>query len=89
MNLARISASGEITVPLEVMQKLKVKAGDNILFLQKQNGEIVVANASAAAIQQAQRAFDGVAEAIGVSDEDDVQALVDEVRYGNNTTDID
>ena len=42
-----------------------------------------------AAIQQAQNAFAGVAEAIGVSTEDDVQELVNEVRYGKGTTDID
>ena len=35
----------------------------------------------AAALHQAQIAFAGVADAIGVSNEDDVQALVDEVRY--------
>ena len=53
-----------------------------ILFLQNQNGEIVVSNASAAAIRKAQAAFDGAAETLGVSSEDDIQALVDEARYG-------
>ena len=43
----------------------------------------------AAALHQAQVAFAGVADAIGVSNEDDVQALVDEVRYGKAAADID
>ena len=73
MSLAGMSASGEITVPLP----------------QNQNGEIAAGNASAAAIRQAQSAFAGVADAIGVSNEDDVQALVNEVRYGNSAADID
>ena len=47
-----------------------------------QNGEIVVSNASDAAIRKAQAAFAGAADAPGVSGEDDIQALVDEVRYG-------
>ena len=51
------------------------------LFLQNQNGEIVVSNASATAIRKAQTAFVG-AEAMNVSGEDDIQALVEEVRYG-------
>ena len=38
--------------------------------------------ASAQAIRRAQTAFAGAAEAMGISGEDDVQALVDEVRYG-------
>ena len=50
MNLAKISANGQITVPVEIRRQLGLKSGDKILFLQKQNGEIVVSNASAAAI---------------------------------------
>ena len=82
MNLAKLSANGQITVPVEIRRKLGLKSGDKILFLQNQNGEIVVSNASAAAIRKAQTAFTGAAEAIGVSNEDDIQALVDKARYG-------
>ena len=72
----------QITVPVEIRRQLGLKSGDNILFLQKQNGESVVSNASAAAIQKAQAAFAGAADALGVSSEDDIQVLVDEARYG-------
>ena len=82
MNLAKISANGQITVPVEIRRQLGLKSGDKILFLQNQNGEIVVSNTSAAAIRKAQTAFVGAAEAMEVSSEDDIQALVDEVRYG-------
>lgn len=81
MNLAKISANGQITVPIEIRRQLGLKSGDKILFLQKQNGEIVVSNASADALRKAQNAFTGAAEALEVSSEDDIQALVDEVRY--------
>ena len=47
MNLAKISANGQITVPVEVRRQLGLKSGDKLLFLQKQNGEITVSNASA------------------------------------------
>lgn len=82
MNLAKISASGQITVPVEIRRQLGLKSGDKILFLQNQNGEIVISNASAAALRKAQTAFTGAAEAMRVSNEDDIQTLVDEVRYG-------
>lgn len=82
MNLAKLSANGQITVPVEVRRQLGLKSGDKVLFFQKQNGEIVISNASAAALRKAQAAFAGAAEALGVADEEDVQALVDEVRYG-------
>ncbi len=82
MNLAKISANGQITVPVEIRRRLGLKPGDKILFLQNQDGEIVLSNASAAAVRKAQIAFSGAAEVMGVSGEDDIQALVDEVRHG-------
>ena len=78
MNLAKISANGQITVPVEIRRLLGLKSGDKILFYQKQDGEVVVSNASAQAIRREQVAF---ADAIGVFSEDDVQTLVNEVRY--------
>ena len=84
MNLAKVSANGQITVPVEIRRLLGLKFGDKILFFQKQDGEVVVSNASAQAIRRAQAAFAGAAEAMGISSEDDVQALVDEVRYGKD-----
>lgn len=82
MNLAKISANGQITVPAEIRRLLGLKSGDKILFFQKPGGEVVIYNASAQAIYKAQKAFEGVAEQMGVYNEDDVQVLVDEVRYG-------
>lgn len=43
---------------------------------------MVIVNASAQALARAQDAFAGLAQKLGVKNEDDVQALVDEVRYG-------
>ncbi len=84
MNLAKVSANGQITLPVEIRRLLGLKTGDKVLFFQKQDGEIVLSNASAKAIRKAQAAFAGVAEDMGVLNEDDVQALVDEVRYGKD-----
>ena len=83
MNLAKISANGQITLPVEIRRLLGLKSGDKVLFFQKPSGEVVIDNASADALMKAQRAFEGVSEELGVQDEDDVQALVDEVRYGS------
>jgi AbrB family looped-hinge helix DNA binding protein len=83
MNLARVSANGQITVPVEIRRALKLREGDKILFFQRDNGDIVVNNSSAAAISRAQDAFEGAAKDFGVENEDDVQRMVDEYRYGN------
>lgn len=76
MNLAKISANGQITVPAEIRRLLELKSGDKILFYQKPTGEIIIENASTQAIYKAQKAFSGVAESLGVANEDDVQTLV-------------
>jgi antitoxin PrlF len=81
MNLAKVSANGQVTVPIEIRRRLKLKEGDKILFIERENGEIVINNASATAILKAQKAFEGVAGKAGIQDEEQVQALVDEVRY--------
>lgn len=82
MNLAKLSANGQITVPVEIRRHLGLKSGDKILFFQNKDGEIVLSNASAAAIRKAQAAFIDLADKLEVTNEDDVQVLVNEVRYG-------
>ena len=82
MNLAKVSANGQVTVPVEIRRKLDLKEGDKILFYERRDGEIVINNASATAIIKAQKAFNGAARDFGISSEEEVQYLVDEVRYG-------
>lgn len=81
MNLAKVSANGQVTVPVEIRRKLHLREGDKLLFVER-DGEIVINNASATAIVRAQEAFAGAAKAFGVSNADDVQNLVDALRYG-------
>lgn len=79
MRLAKVSANGRITVPAEIRRLLGLKSGDKILFFQNEYGEVVVKNASMQAICKAQAAFTDAGLDLS---EDDVQKLVDEVRYG-------
>lgn len=80
MNLAKLSANGQITVPVEVRRLLRLVPGDKVLFVERPNGEVVVVNAALSALAGAQDAFAGAAEDFGVRGEEDVQALVDELR---------
>jgi len=84
MNLAKVSANGQVTVPVEIRKKLQLKEGDKILFFERNNGEVLINNASTTAIINAQKAFKGVAKDFNVNSEDDVQLLIDEERYGSN-----
>ena len=83
MNIVELSENGQIFVPAEIQELLGVKFGDKLMFYQNISGEIVLESPSVAALAEVQGAMEGVAGRLGVYDEDDVQKLVDEVRYGD------
>jgi len=84
MNIVKLSTKGQITVPAEIRKLLSLHSGDKIMLYQNLAGEIVLDNASTNALNKVQNAMSGVAKRIGVCNEDDVQNLVDEVRYGEH-----
>ncbi|MDR0197597.1 MAG: AbrB/MazE/SpoVT family DNA-binding domain-containing protein [Oscillospiraceae bacterium] len=84
MNIAKISSQGQVTIPSNIRNFLGLKDGDRILFLQRENGEIIIDNASATAIDKAQSAFCGVADELGLPSEEEIQSWVDEARYGKD-----
>lgn len=44
MELAKLTSKGQITIPVEIRKKLKVKAGDKVVFYED-NGRIFIENA--------------------------------------------
>ncbi len=76
MNLAKVSSNGQITVPIEIRRKLKIKEGDKIIFLENTNGEIIVQNSSKLAIREAQTGLKDV----NISEADILQDVM-EFRY--------
>ena len=76
MNLARVSVNGQITVPIEIRKKLKVKDGDKLLFIENKNGEIIIQNSSIIAIKEAQKELKNV----DIS-EDEILNDIMELRY--------
>ncbi|MCL2633171.1 MAG: AbrB/MazE/SpoVT family DNA-binding domain-containing protein [Oscillospiraceae bacterium] len=90
MEVAKITSRGQITIPIDIRKKLGVREGDKVVFIEDA-GRIVVANATKIAFAQLREAFSGEAERLDLKDEQDVVALVDEVRgkmweerYANN-----
>ena len=79
MEVAKITARGQITIPIDIRKKLGVKDGDKVVFIEDQ-GRIVVANAAKIAFANLRMGFSGEAERLGLYEEKDVVALVDEVR---------
>lgn len=90
MELAKITAKGQITIPVEIRKMLNLKDGDKVVFM-AENGKVIMENSTKLAIREAQEVFAGLAEELGLKTEEDVVALVKEVRkemwekrYANN-----
>jgi len=79
MEVAKITTRGQVTIPIDIRRKLGVREGDKIVFVEDA-GRIVVANATKIAFAELRGAFAGEAERLGLKDEQDVVAMVDEVR---------
>ena len=79
MELAKITTKGQITIPIEIRRKLGVKEGDKVLFMEEA-GRIYLLNSSMEALREAQAAFEGEADRVGLKSEDDVVAMMREFR---------
>jgi AbrB family looped-hinge helix DNA binding protein len=79
MELAKITYNGQITLPVQIRKKLCLKDGDKILFMER-DGKIFVENPTKLAILEAQEAFAGLADELGLKTDEDVVSLCKEVR---------
>ena len=79
MEVAKITSRGQVTIPIDIRKKLGVKEGDKIIFVED-DSRIIIVNAAKVAFANMRAAFAGEAERIGLTSEQDVVALVDEVR---------
>ena len=79
MELAKITAKGQITIPVQIRKMLGVKDGDKVVFWNEGN-KIIIENSTRLAIREAQEAFTGLADELGLKTEEDVVKLCREVR---------
>jgi bifunctional DNA-binding transcriptional regulator/antitoxin component of YhaV-PrlF toxin-antitoxin module len=68
-----------MTMPISLRQKLGIKDGGKLAFIEE-NGKIIVANSTTLALLEAQKDFEGEAERLGLTDEQDVVDMVKEIR---------
>ena len=79
MELAKVTSKGQVTIPMNIREKLGIKEGSKILFLEEA-GRIYLANSSMEALKEAQTAFKGEAERLGLVTEEDILDMVKELR---------
>jgi antitoxin PrlF len=79
MELAKITSKGQITLPVSIRRALKLNDGDKVAFVEE-NGQYVLANPAMLALRQAQDAFAGFAEENDLKKDEDVVAMIKEIR---------
>ena len=79
MELAKITSKGQITIPVAIRKHLGVKEGDKVMFIQE-GDKVIMMNASIHALLTAQKEFQGIAEELGITNEQDVVNMVKELR---------
>lgn len=79
MELAKVTSKGQVTIPIEIRRKLGLKNEDKVLFMEKA-GRVYMMNSSMDALLEAQKAFEGEAERVGLKNDADVMAMIKEIR---------
>lgn len=76
---AKVMSKGQITLPKDLREKLNVSEGDRVVLIWDED-RVVMMNPALYAMRMLQRNLTGSAEELHLSDESDVQTLIDEVR---------
>ena len=76
---AKVMAKGQVTIPKDVRKVLGVASGDRVSFI-VEGGTVRIVNSAVYAMQILQGEMTGEAERAGLISDDDVMALVNELR---------
>lgn len=76
---AKVMAKGQVTIPKDVREVLGVTSGDRVSFIVEKN-TVRIVNSAVYAMQVLQQEMEKDAEQAGLHSEEDVMALVKELR---------
>jgi AbrB family looped-hinge helix DNA binding protein len=78
IEVSKISAKGQVTIPIELRKLLQLTEGSKVAFITDSNGRVYLANSSMIALKEVQTEFNGVAKDLGIADESQVAAFLKE-----------
>ena len=79
MDNAKVMSKGQITIPKDVRDALGVSSGDRVTFI-VEGPTVRMVNSAVYAMQMLQQDMAGEAARAGLTSEDDVNALIREMR---------
>ena len=78
---AKVMAKGQITLPKDIRERIGVGTGDRVALI-CDDDKVILMNAAVYAMRILQRGMAGEWEKAGINSDDDVMALVKEIRDG-------
>jgi AbrB family looped-hinge helix DNA binding protein len=79
MELAKITSKGQVTIPRDIRQKMNLKTGDKILFIEE-NEKFFIQNSNSVVLAEFQKAMKGAAKEAGFKNPDDVTDFIKQLR---------
>ena len=80
---AKVMSKGQVTIPKDIREVLGINSGDRVSFI-VEGGNVRIVNSAVYAMQVLQVEMQGEAERTGLTSEEDVMALVKELRDEDN-----
>lgn len=80
---AKVMAKGQITLPKDIRDALGVQTGDRVTLIRKDD-QVIMMNAAVYAMKMLQTAMAGEAEKAGIASDEDVSAMITEMRAEDN-----
>lgn len=75
---AKVMSKGQVTIPKDIREKLKINEGDQLVFVYD-NDKVIMMNSAIYAMKLMQEVMNGEAEKQGISEED-VSKIIREIR---------
>ena len=76
---AKVMSKGQITLPKDIREALKLGTGDRVTLI-CENDQVILMNSAVYAMNILQQGMKGEAEKAGLTDEEDIMGLVNDVR---------
>ena len=79
MELSKVSSKGQITIPIKIRKKLKLKGGDKVLLLEDEE-KIILKNSSLVVLKEIRERMRDEIGKSNLYSEDDVKKVVKDVN---------
>lgn len=78
-NTAKVMSKGQITLPIDIRRSMGLSTGDRVALIYE-NDRVIMMNPAIYAMETLQKEMSGEWEKAGIHSEDDIAALMREIR---------